>query len=159
VRFLPPQAYQPIAGRTYAEVRDRLAPALPNALIEHIGSSSIAGAISKGDLDVFVGVPRGEFEAARETIRGLGFQEKLDTLRTPQLWPFVAPGYPIDVGIQLVERGSRFEFFRRFRDLLNRDPALLQRYNALKRASVPLDEQEYRARKSAFIEDVLARHA
>ncbi len=40
----------------FTKLSQELKLILPNARIEHVGSSSIAGSISKGDLDVFVGV-------------------------------------------------------------------------------------------------------
>ncbi len=156
MKFLEPDLYQPVAAATYGAIADRLRAVLPNATIEHIGSSAIPGVISKGDLDVFVGVDAKDFSEAIGAIERLGFQIKRDTLRTEQLCPFVGANFPLEVGIQLVERGSRFEFFRRFRDQLNRDAVLRGRYNQLKYESTSLDESEYRVRKSAFIENILA---
>lgn len=148
--------YQPLAEAVYETIAAQLRSVLPGATIEHIGSSAIPGAISKGDLDIFVGVSPGEFSKATEAINGLGFRAKPDTLQTEQLCPFEGGSFPLDVGIQLVERGSRFEFFRWFRDLVKRDSVLRDRYNQLKRDAEPLDENAYRTLKSDFIEAVLA---
>lgn len=156
VLFLEPDAYQPLAEAVYQEIATRIRAVLPSATIEHVGSSAIPGAISKGDLDVFVGVSRGDFQEAVEAIQQLGFRVKLDTLRTEQLCPFESKNYPLDVGIQLIVLGSRFEFFIWFRDLARRDRALLCRYNQLKRDATPLSDSAYRALKSKFIEEVLA---
>ena len=156
MRILESQEYQPKARAVYERIAAAFRTRLPNATIEHIGSSAITGAASKGDLDVFVGVDRCEFEQAVAIIQSLGFMIKTNTLRTPELCPFESSNYAIDVGVQLVERGSRFEFFRKFRDCLNSDPQLRERYNQLKREAAPLGEFEYRERKSAFIERVLA---
>ncbi|WP_371317042.1 GrpB family protein [Aeromonas sp. sia0103] len=49
---------------------------LPKARVEHIGASSIPLAISKGDLDIFIGVESDELEAAVQLLTTLGFQEK-----------------------------------------------------------------------------------
>ena len=155
MRLLQPEMYQPLVDATYAAIAAQLRSALPNATVEHIGSSAVPGAISKGDLDVYVAVRSDEFLQAVETLRGLGFRDKTDTLRTEQLYPFTGDGFPIDVGIQLVERGSRFEFFRRFRDLLKSDSELLERYNQLKLDAASLDDDAYRALKSSFIEAIL----
>ncbi|HEX6901685.1 MAG TPA: GrpB family protein [Thermoanaerobaculia bacterium] len=157
MRFLEPEMYQPRARAVYETVATQLRALLPDALIEHIGSSAIAGAISKGDLDVFVAVSRDKFSEAIAAIESCGFRIKSNTLRTDQLCPFESDNYALDVGIQLVERGSHFEFFRRFRDLMNADPWLRDRYNQLKREAEPLDEQSYRVLKSDFIEAVLAQ--
>lgn len=62
----------------------------------------------------------------------------------------------MDVAIQLVENGSSFEDFIRFRDLMNARPDLVQNYNELKIRCTGLGEDDYREIKSKFIEDVLA---
>lgn len=129
---------------------------MPSARIEHIGSTSVPGVWSKGDLDIFVGVPPREFKRAIVSLKRLGFVEKRGTLRNGRLWPFVAPGQPIEVGIQLVASGSEYEFFLRFRRLLSANPGVRSAYNALKRACVGLDETSYRRLKSSFVEAVLA---
>ena len=156
MRLREPEEYQPLAREVYGHIALAFRERLPDATIEHIGSSAIAGAVSKGDLDVFVGVDPGDFAEAIAVAQGLGFRIKLDTLRTEQLCPFESSDYPLDVGVQLVERGSRYEFFREFRDRLNGDFSLLKQYNQVKRDAAALGEREYRARKSAFIERVLA---
>ncbi|CAM3686628.1 hypothetical protein VIAQ111709_07315 [Vibrio aquimaris] len=47
---------------------------LPDAVIEHIGSSSIPNAISKGDLDILVGINASELEKAVTRLTTLGSQ-------------------------------------------------------------------------------------
>jgi GrpB-like predicted nucleotidyltransferase (UPF0157 family) len=158
MHFFEPREYQPVAGRVYSEISSRLEKVLPNATVEHIGSSAVADAISKGDLDIYVEVNGGEFSDAIVAIESLGFHIKPNTLRTNQLCPFESQGYPLPVGIQLVERGSRFEFFRTFRDLLNREAGVRDNYNRMKRSSEHLDEHQYRERKSKFIEAALEEH-
>lgn len=54
----------------------KLSKAVPSALVDHIGSSAISGAISKGDLDVLVRISKFEFNEALEGIKELGFIEK-----------------------------------------------------------------------------------
>ena len=56
VKFLEPEAYQPLARELFNRSSSLIRQALPAARIEHIGSSAIEGAVSKGDLDIFVGV-------------------------------------------------------------------------------------------------------
>src|SRR5262245_29402931 len=111
MRFLNPSEYQRTANSIYASISRQIRTVLPNATVQHVGSSSVAGLISKGDLDVYVGVDRHDFKAAIETLTALGFNIKKRTLRTGQLCPFISKRHPIDVGIQLVERSSKFEFF------------------------------------------------
>lgn len=58
---------------------------IPKAQIEHIDSSAIPYAVSKGDLDIYVAVDAVDFDSAIVSISSLGFVEKLDTLRTHEL--------------------------------------------------------------------------
>jgi GrpB-like predicted nucleotidyltransferase (UPF0157 family) len=152
MRFFKPSEYQKRAECEYNEMRVRLNKVVPFAQIEHIGSSAIKGAVSKGDLDILVRVEKGRFAEALTAIEKLGFSVKQGTLRTESLCMLEGPK---GVAVQLIEQGSKFEMFARFRDLMNANPELVKQYNELKINSIGLSEHEYRARKSKFIEDLL----
>ena len=143
------------AKAIYERIAGRLRTVLPSARIEHVGSSAVEGLVSKGDVDLFVGVDPRKFEEAFESLSGLGFHPKEGSLRTSELCNFVVTGYGAEVGIQLVANGSRFEFFIEFRDLLRRDPVLRERYNQVKVEAASSGVESYRAKKAAFIEEVL----
>ena len=64
LKFLESDAYQPLARELFDQLSFKIRQALPAARIEHIGSSAIEGAVSKGDLDIFVGVEPQEFHDA-----------------------------------------------------------------------------------------------
>lgn len=128
---------------------------LPEARIEHIGSSAIPGSISKGDLDVFVGVDQPHFEQALVLIKSLDFYEKQGTFRSDHLCMLMTDKFNYDVAIQLVSNGSEFEDFLRFRDLLKNNNELLKEYNEVKLMAQSLDENEYRQKKNVFIEKIL----
>jgi len=156
MRFLRPSSYRPGTRSAFRALSRRIRAALPAARIEEIGSSSVPGLLSKGDLDIFVGVEPGAFGKAKRALKGLGFAEKRGTHRDRSLWPFTARGLPVDAGIQLVALGSKYEFFIRFRDLLRRRPRLRAEYNRVKRGCTTLGPSAYRRVKSRFIERVLA---
>ena len=157
MKFLRPQDYQPLAQEVFNRLRVLIKELLPAAQIEHIGSFSIQGVLSKGDLDIFVGVEPAHFARAILALESLGFRVKHGSLRTESLCPFEATNYPLDVGVQLVALGSRFEFFRLFRDQMNENAELRVAYNRLKTGAVDLSEAQYRELKSKFIENVLRR--
>ncbi len=96
-------------------------------------------------------VERDQFTNALAAIEKMGFSIKQGTLRTEALC--MLEGLE-GVAIQLIERGSEFEMFVRFRDLMNADPELVKQYNELKEDSIGISEDEYRARKSKFIQSV-----
>jgi len=128
---------------------------LPEARIEHIGSSSIPRSISKGDLDVFVGVDQVNFNDSLEKIKRIGFVEKVGTFRSNELCMLVTTKYDYDVAVQLVSNGSEFEDFLRFRNILRSSTDLVKQYNEVKLLAENLDENEYRKNKSDFIFHVL----
>ena len=155
MKFFKPDEYLAEVLSAYQLVQARVLQAVPFAEIEHIGSSAIHGAISKGDLDILARVPAARFTEALEIIQTLDFSIKEGTLRTESLCMLETSRYGIDVAIQLIEQGSEFEGFVVFRDRLNANPDLVEEYNDLKRRATGLSPTDYRAIKSKFIEKVL----
>ncbi|WP_028115617.1 GrpB family protein [Ferrimonas senticii] len=153
MELLSPQYYQPQCLRWFRHFKRQIAAILPQARIEHIGSSAIPGALSKGDLDIFIGLSQSEIDKAVPLLAALGFAEKLETLRTQQLC--MLEHIELPVALQLVANGSEFEFFLLFRDRLRANPQWLAQYNRLKQQCQQLSASEYRQRKSAFIQMVL----
>ncbi len=155
MKFLAAEEYGPTTERLFALVAGEVRTLVPDARIEHVGASAVPGAISKGDLDVFVGIKRREFENAIRALNGLGYAAKEDTLRTESLCMMETGKYDSPVAIQLVENGSRFEMFLTFRDALRQDGSLLRAYNEMKRNCEGRSEEHYRVAKASFIEAAL----
>lgn len=156
MKFFISEQYQPACHKCFNLYQNKIKQLLPNARVEHIGASSIPHAISKGDLDIFVGVEADDLEGAVKVLKSLGFDEKLDTLRTDSLCMLESLGEQ-DVALQVVANGTEFECFLTFRDQLRANPDLVQHYNNLKLSCVSLADDDYRIRKSLFIEQILAR--
>ncbi|CAH6842362.1 conserved hypothetical protein [Vibrio chagasii] len=154
MQFYPAEQYQAACREMFERYERDIKKLLPTARVEHVGASSIPLALSKGDLDIFVGVELNELEDAAERLTLLGFKEKLDTLRTSELC-MLESIYSDDVALQVVANGSEFECFLAFRDKLRTNPTLVQQYNALKVHCEGWPQDEYREKKSAFIESVL----
>ena len=154
MKFYPAEQYQAACNELFIRYERDIKKLIPNARVEHVGASSIPFAVSKGDLDIFVGVELGELEDVIERLTILGFNEKLDTLRTPELCMLESTSSD-DVALQVVANGSEFECFLRFRDKLRANPELVQQYNTLKMSYEGWPQEEYREKKSAYIEHVL----
>lgn len=124
------------------------------ARIDHVGSTAIEGCETRGDLDIAVRVPEDAFGAARDY---LDRTHAADTqaARRKGYAAFTAPGYALEVGVQLVVMGDEQDRLLDFRDALTSDRALLARYNALKRAYRGREMARYREAKAAFIGDIL----
>ena len=67
----------------------------------------------------------------------------------------LSPRTDTDVALQVVAKGSEFEFFLHFRDALRADPRLVEQYNLLKQRFAPFGMERYREEKSRFITTVL----
>ncbi len=158
MKFYKSEIYRPRLQEIFEELEERVHGILPHVVIEHIGSSAIKGAVSKGDLDVFVGVPKEEFRESIEKIKNLGFFEKDNTLCNDDIHMLVTGQYEGDVAIQVVVRGSEFEDFIEFRDLLIAKPKLLHEYNELKLSSEGFSEDQYREKKSSWIERIFKEY-
>jgi len=146
------------AESAFEEHRGRVLRLLPDAEVEHVGATSIPGALTKGDVDVLVRVTVDDFDDAVSQLR------RLYAVHQPHNWtPTFASFADRDagdppVGIQLVVAGSADDgLFGPFREALIRDPALLANYNALKRRHDGDDYQHYTDAKGEFVRDVLER--
>ncbi|MFA0552406.1 GrpB family protein [Vibrio lentus] len=155
MKFYSSEQYQTACNKLFVRYERDIKKLTPNARVEHVGASSIPFAVSKGDLDIFVGVDLGELEDVIERLTPLAFTEKLDTLRTPELCMLESTSSD-DVALQVVANGSEFECFLAFRDKLRTDPELVEQYNTLKMSCEGWPQDEYREKKSDFIEYVLA---
>lgn len=158
MKLLDAAQYQSFASTVFDDVAQDIAHWLPHARVEHVGASSIPGAISKGDLDVCVVVPAASHDSAVAALVSAGYAIKQDTLRTPALCMLLSPRSDWDVALQVVAVGSEFEFFMRFRDALRANPDLVEQYNQIKLDAATRDGTQYRDDKARFIQAVLKAH-
>jgi GrpB-like predicted nucleotidyltransferase (UPF0157 family) len=140
----------------FEEHRDRVLELLPGVDVEHVGSTAIPGALTKGDVDLLVRLEATDFERAAGML-SRGYSVHQPENWTPTYASFVAEEEtPLPVGIQLAVMGSAEEaFFAPFRDALASDPALLAEYNALKCRHDGGDYDRYTEAKGEFVERVL----
>ncbi|MDX7879466.1 GrpB family protein [Acinetobacter nosocomialis] len=152
--FLEPEQYQKNCVQLFNSYKKNISSLLPFAKIEHIGSSAIPNAISKGDLDIYIEVMSDQFEFAIEQLKTLNFIEKQNTLRTHELCMLESMNDD-EVAFQIVVADSVFTFFLTFRNKLIDSPLLVHEYNQLKLACSHLDHDQYRTIKSDFINRIL----
>ncbi|AZC00667.1 GrpB family protein [Acinetobacter pittii] len=152
--FLEPEQYQQRCTQLFNSYQKEISTLLPFAKIEHIGSSAIPNAISKGDLDIYVEVKSDQFEFAIAQLKTLNFIEKQNTLRTHELCMLESLNND-DVAFQIVVTDSIFTFFLTFKNKLISSPTLVNEYNQLKLQCSHLDADQYRTIKSDFINRVL----
>ena len=155
ITLYDPEHYQPKVRAQFHKIERQLQPYLPHCSIEHIGASAIPGALSKGDLDICVVTQKGQMPTTIDTLLSLGYEKKTDTLQTHQLCMMVPLENNLDIALQVIEKGSEFEFFLHFRDALIANQQWVRAYNRIKQEAADLPADEYRARKSRFIHFVL----
>ncbi len=156
IQFYSTDQYQQKCERLFEVYKNKIQELIPSAQIEHIGSSAIPHAISKGDLDIYIAVEITELEKYVTILKTLDFQEKQGTFRSHELC-MLQSNIEEDVAIQLVAQGSMYECFLTFRDLLRKNPEYVAQYNQLKKQCQHLEMDEYRLKKSEFIEKILHR--
>jgi GrpB-like predicted nucleotidyltransferase (UPF0157 family) len=145
---------EPVAS-VFGDLQAFLSEWLPRAEIEHVGATSVPGALTKGDLDICVRVESARFDEA-DRLLGERFARNADSEPMTGLSQFCDSIRNVDVGIQLVLRDGEADFFVRWRDMLRESPELRERYDELERRWNGLDRERYRADEARFIGDALA---
>jgi GrpB-like predicted nucleotidyltransferase (UPF0157 family) len=158
--------YDARAATVAREVGALIVKALPDVVVEHVGSTAIPGCDGKGIVDLMVMYPAGRLEAVKQHLDALGFQRQV----LGRLFP---EERPMRVG-SVVHQDALFRIhahvvaaespevanFREFRDRLSADPELVAAYVARKReiiasgVDVPLD---YTMLKGGFIDAILSK--
>jgi 16S rRNA processing protein RimM len=129
--------------------------------IEHYGSTSVPGLAAKPIVDIQLSVARLDPMALfREPLERLGY-EFVDLPGNERMPFFGWPGErPCLFNMHVVESGSAEEARHlAFRDRLRSNPALVERYAALKGDLAPRhkrDVEAYAAAKSEFVDEVLS---
>lgn len=132
-------------------------------VVEHIGSTSVPGLAAKPVIDVLLGAGSlADIEAKIEPLSELGYSYVSKYERKLPMRRYFVKAAPCTLRVHLhaVELGSRFwQEHLAFRDALRSDPALRDRYQALKlrlATECAHDKADYTAAKSPFIQSVLS---
>ncbi len=137
----------------YAQIEAELRGLLPDGVeIHHIGSTSIPGSLTKGDLDVCVRTTASAFPAC-EAVLARHYPRNTGSVLTESFASFTNAS----VGIQLVAAGSELDGFLAFQNALRTNPELLAAYNALKVSYNGQPMAVYREAKAAFVENALTQ--
>lgn len=158
MKFFPASAYQDELKILFNEYEKKIIRLLQNARVEHIGSSAIPNAYSKGDLDILVCIPEKEFKKSINLLKKLNFREKSNTLRTNDLCMLEAINSEKDIAFQVITEDSLYLNFLTFRDILISSPHLVDQYNQLKIDCIGFEEDDYRKVKASFIEEILYKN-
>jgi GrpB-like predicted nucleotidyltransferase (UPF0157 family) len=154
VNFKPQSDFADKAQAAFEKERGNLLKILPEADIQHIGSTAIPNAMTKGDLDLQVRVEKADFQEAVEKLK------KLYAINQPDNWTENYASFKDDnrsIGIQLTVRGSYDDSqFQEQQRLLSNSPEVLERYNKMKLGFEGKNIKDYRAARSKFFEELKA---
>lgn len=125
--------------------------------IEHVGGSSVPGAITKGDLDIQVRISKHEFTRTLEEL-GTRFDRNRLDLWNGQFALFTDQRSPLKVDIMVTVIGSTYDTFHIFRDILKENRELLEEYNHLKVFHPESSYDEYTENKKAFFGKILKQY-
>ena len=124
---------------------------LPNADVQHVGSTAIPNSLTKGDLDIQVRVKYDEFQFAVEELSKI-YSPNDGSVVTESFRAFKDDTTTPPLGIQLTVINSEFDFFWKFRDVLLSNDSYRQEYDELKREYEGKDMEKYRQAKNTFFE-------
>jgi hypothetical protein len=151
MRLVTAASVGPEAARTLDAVHAQLrARNVPGELLL-VGGSSVPEALTKGDIDLHLRVPTGEFAAVVAMLRDL-FVVVHPDIWGPTLATFTVTDIP-PVGLAVTPAGSEHDLrFTRTWRLLAADPGLVREYNRVKLSSA---DSDYESAKSKFFDHVL----
>jgi len=132
----------------------RILRVVPNADVQHIGSTAIPGSLTKGDLDIQVRVGQKDFKKAQKALSKI-YKPNKGNPPTKTYASFKNNSAKIPLGVQLIVVGSKEDNFTALQDILVGNKKHLKAYNALKEQYQVKPMREYRKAKGKFVEKVL----
>lgn len=142
------------AENAFTYHKNEISRRIPDADIQHVGSTAVPGSVTKGDLDIQVRVDSNRFDDAIE-ILSKRYKLNAGSISTSEFRAFEdSEAYP-PLGIQLTVIGSEFDFFWKIRDILLQNPDLKKEYDDLKLKYEGSDMEVYRDAKEKFFEKIL----
>lgn len=139
----------------FDQERQEILSLLPNADVQHVGSTAVPGSLTKGDLDIQVRVSAEDFRDA-ERVLSKAYERNKGSTRTDCFAAFKDDLTVPPLGVQLTAEGSAVDSFWKFRELLCTRQDLRDAYDALKRRFDGGDMDAYRAEKDRFFEALRA---
>ncbi|MGX9135008.1 GrpB family protein [Rummeliibacillus sp. JY-2-4R] len=155
VNFLNNKSLYEKAEKTFFKHKALIEKLLPEADVQHVGSTAIPNSITKGDLDIQVRVNVNIFPNAVKELAKL-YESNEGSVKTETFRAFKDDSTVPPVGVQLTVINSDFDFFWKFRDVLLMNDNYRKEYDNLKRKYEGMEMADYREAKNKFFEKVMA---
>ena len=150
IHFYKTEELLPIAKGLFKEEKEHILTLCPNALVEHVGATSVPGSLTVGDLDIQIRVTKQDFHSTCEKLKSL-YHENHPHLWTNELALFHKKDHsemPMSIMVTVID--TVFDEFYKTRDLLRKDKEMLAKYNDLKRRFEGKSIEEYKKAKREF---------
>ena len=149
VYFLSSEELIKSTKETSIKLDNLLKELLPFSDVEHVGSSSVPGAVGKLDIDFQIRVNENDFDIAIDILKSLA-DPKNKHLWNKELAMFETKKNDIKVDIMITIIESIYDDYYKVRDALSSNKELLNEYNNLKTKFQGKPYGEYRKAKGEF---------
>lgn len=156
VSFKKSDEIRPHIENIFEKEKLKILSKLSHGEVHHIGSTSVSGLLTKGDLDINVRVEVDQYENAVAVLQEMYQVNQLENWAKDDYASFKGDVSGVDFGAQLTVKNAPHDFFILFRDTLRKNPELVVKYNDLKTHFEGKTMDEYRAEKEKFCRAVLA---
>lgn len=153
VNFYNQDSFKRDAEETFISQRKRIKKLIPNADVQHVGSTAIPNSLTKGDLDIQVRVSSKDFILAVEALSKL-YELNDGSVKTNEFRAFQDDAIWPPLGVQLTVSNSEFDFFWKFRDVLLQNDQYRMEYDNLKRKFEGQTMDVYRDAKNDFFNKI-----
>jgi GrpB-like predicted nucleotidyltransferase (UPF0157 family) len=148
--FQSSEYFYPLAKKLYEIERNKIRQIFPNAIVEHVGGTSIPNALTLGDLDIQIKISQEEFEEISYYLKTI-YHINHPEIWNDQLAIFHKKDHPeLKMSIMLTVKDSPYDEYQKTRDYFINHPEDLQKYNDLKRSFEGKDIDEYKSAKYQF---------
>lgn len=154
VNFFNSELFHEHAEKTFLIHKKKITELLPEADIQHVGSSAIPNSLTKGDLDIQVRVRAEQFSIAVELLSTL-YESNDGSVKTDTFRAFKDDATKPPLGVQLTVIDSEFDFFWKLREVLLANNKYRHAYDKLKKEYEAKSMDAYREAKDIFFQRLM----
>jgi len=154
VNFFENSLFYEKAEKTFLVHKKIIKERMPEADVQHVGSTAVPNSLTKGDLDIQVRVNSEQFPKAVQTLSAL-YELNEGSVKKDWFRAFKDDSTVPPLGVQLTVIDSEYDFFWKFRDVLLLNDTYRMEYDELKREFEGKEMDEYREAKNEFFQKLM----